>query len=169
MPPEAPATPALALPAGYLSPHFSLAELTRSDIAERYGLTNEPGFDELRSLRRLAAFLELVRQLLGGKPILVSSGYRSPQVNTIVGGSASSRHMLGLGADFICPRFGTPLQVCHAIARSVLAEQLDELIFEGTWVHLALPPEGTAPRRYVGTAVFRKGAKPQYRKGLPQP
>lgn len=168
MPPEAPATPALALPAGYFSPHFSLAELTRSDIAERYGLTNEPGIDEMRNLRRLANFLELVRQLLGGRPILVSSGYRSRQVNTIVGGSASSRHMDGLAADFIAPRFGTPLQVCQAIARSELVDQLDELIFEGTWVHLALPPSGIAPRRYVGTAVFRKGLKPEFIKGLPK-
>lgn len=168
MPAEAPATPALALPAGYLSPHFSLAELTRSEFAERYGLTNEPGLEELRNLRRLAAFMELVRQLLDSRPILVSSGYRSQQVNTIAGGSANSRHMAGLAADFICPRFGTPLQVCQAIAASTLVDLVDELIFEGTWVHLALPPDGTAPRRYVGTAVFRKGLKPTFTKGLPQ-
>lgn len=154
------------LPHGYLTPHFSLAEMTASATAARRGLNNAPGPDALANLRRTAELLEDVKRLLGNVPVLVSSGYRSPVVNKLIKGSRNSAHMRGLAADFIAPRYGTPLQICKAIEGSALWFY-DQLIFEGTWVHIALPPAGVPPRRESLTAVFKPGRPATYLKGLP--
>lgn len=147
-----------------LSPHFSLAELTVSQAAERAGLRNIPVGTALDNLARLALFLEQVRTLLFNSPILVSSAYRSPAVNGLVGGSFMSAHMKGLAADFIAPKYGTPKQICEAIRDSSLA--FDQLIYEGTWVHVAIPESGRNARRDSLTAVFRYGQATQYLKGI---
>lgn len=147
-----------------LSPHFTVAELTVSQAAVRAGLRNMPIGTALDNLARLALFLESVRGLLFNAPILVSSGYRSPAVNNLVGGSHKSAHMRGLAADFIAPKYGRPKAICEAIQGSSL--QFDQLILEGNWVHLAVPAPGAIPRREVLTAVFRGGMAPQYLRGL---
>ena len=146
------------------SPNFSLAELTVSQAAERAGLRNLPVGVALDNLARLALFLEQVRGLLFNAPILVSSGYRSPTVNGLVGGSLQSAHMKGLAADFIAPKYGRPKAICEAIRDSSL--QFDQLIFEGTWVHVAIPAAGQIPRRECLTARFRPGQSTQYLKGI---
>lgn len=147
-----------------LTPHFSLAELTVSQTAVRAGLPNEPVGTALHSLQRLAQFLEQVRSLLFNSPILVSSAYRSPAVNGLVGGSFMSAHMKGLAADFIAPKYGTPKQICEAIRDSHL--QFDQLIYEGTWVHVSIPEAGRSARRDSLTAVFRGGQATQYLRGI---
>jgi hypothetical protein len=121
-----------------LSEHFSLAELTVSDKARRLGLDNTPPSDILARLKTSAAQLERVRELLGGKPIQVTSGYRAPAVNSAVGGEKASAHLLGWAFDFICPAFGLPLEICARIQRSALT--FDQLIEEGTWVHISFDP-----------------------------
>ena len=130
-----------------LSEHFSIEEMTASQSAARLGLDNTPPAEMVAALNRTAQLLEEVRALLGGKPVLVSSGYRSPAVNRAVGGAANSAHMLGCAADFTCPAFGSPLEVCRAIAGSDIV--FDQLIHEfRAWVHIAWAP---APRRQVLT------------------
>lgn len=133
-----------------LNPNFSLAELTVSQAAARAGLRNVPVGTALANLHRLALFLEQVRSLLFNAPILVSSGFRSPAVNNLVGGSLSSAHMQGLAADFIAPKYGRPKVIAEALRDSALP--FDQLIFEGTWVHVAIAATGAAPRRDVLTA-----------------
>ena len=148
-----------------LSPHFSLAELTVSNSGARAGLRNIPVGDALTNLERLARTLEQVRALLYGAPILVSSGYRSPAINGLIGGSLSSAHMRGLAADFIAPKYGRPKAIAEAIRDSAI--QFDQLIFEGTWVHLGLAEKTAAPRRQVLTAVFGgAGQKTRYLAGI---
>ncbi|HKR44555.1 MAG TPA: D-Ala-D-Ala carboxypeptidase family metallohydrolase [Paraburkholderia sp.] len=146
-----------------LSPHFSLDELIQSETATRHGISNQPGPAELDNLVRLADVLELVRTLLRGRPMLISSGYRAPGVNRLVGGAPNSDHMSGRAADFICPGFGSPLHVCRAIDASI---PFDQLIFEGTWVHLSIPAEGRDARRQVLTAHIGSGPV-TYTSGLP--
>lgn len=116
-----------------MSPHFSLAELTVTTT----GLPNIPDAVSRGNLARLAEALELVRAALGGRAMLISSAYRSPSVNAAVGGRATSAHMVGLAADFTCPSFGSPLDVCITIAAAGL--EFDQLIHEyGRWVHLGI-------------------------------
>ena len=146
------------------SPNFSLAELTVSQAAARAGLRNVPVGTALDNLARLSLFLEGVRSLLFNAPILVSSGYRSPAVNNLVGGAHNSAHMQGLAADFIAPKYGRPKAICEAIRDSSL--QFDQLIFEGTWVHVAIPAAGQIPRCEVLTAQFGGGRPARYLKGI---
>lgn len=129
-----------------LSRHFTLAQLTRSDTARRRGIDNTPPEDLLPNLRRLAAGLDEVRDLLG-HPLRITSGYRCPALNEAVGGTARSQHSQGQAADFICPGFGGPLQIAQAIAASSI--DFDQCILEfDSWVHLSFSP---TPRRRVLT------------------
>jgi zinc D-Ala-D-Ala carboxypeptidase len=135
-----------------LTPNFTLAEFTDSQTAARKGLNNVPpmGSPERANLTRTAEVMEKVRTILGDKPILVSSGYRSPQVNAAVGGSKSSAHMSGLAVDFSCPGFGTPKAICHKLHSHMKELGVDQLIHEyDTWVHLGLT--GGTPRHQALT------------------
>lgn len=154
------------LPPGWLSPNFTLAELTASQEAARRGIDNTPGPDELANLFTLAACLEDIRTLCGNVPLLPSSGFRCKRLNRAIGSSDTSAHVLGLACDFAVPRFGTPLQVAHLVATKG-PWFIDQVIFEGTWVHVGLAPRGTKPRRQVLTAVFRPGKRTTYQQGLP--
>jgi hypothetical protein len=122
-----------------LSPHFSLEEFIMSQTASRAGLDNTPDARILVNLRRTANYMEYVREMLGGKAILISSGYRSPAVNRAVGGVPDSAHMLGHAVDFICPSFGSPLTICRHLAGTPTV-LFDQLIQEGTWVHISFDP-----------------------------
>lgn len=144
-----------------LSMHFSLAELVASQTAVRKGIDNTPSAVEVENLRRLAQVLETVRDLLGGVPIQISSGYRCPALNQAIGGSQTSVHCKGLAADFVAPRFGAPLEVATAIRDSGLP--YDQLIHEyGRWVHLGLADDGMPPRREV-LSFFGNGYLPGLR------
>lgn len=135
-----------------LTEHFTLEELTFSDYAVRKGLDNTPQNDAvLANLKVLAQGLEKVRALLN-KPVKINSGFRSPAVNVAIGGTLKSHHCLGLAADFVCPSFGTPREICSAIMRSDI--QYDQLIYEGTWVHLSFAP---SMRRQNLHAHFKNG------------
>lgn len=154
------------VPAGplKLSPNFYLAELTVSETAERRGIANQPDTLALANLFKVAALLEQVRKAVGDKIVLVSSGYRGPELNAAVGGSKDSDHMRGEAADFRVPSFGSPLQVCRAIADSGI--KFGQLIWEGTWVHISIP-DGSARDGEILTAHFTPGKKTTYTKGLP--
>ena len=138
-----------------LSPHFSLAELTASQTAARKGLGNTPDAVVKNNLTITAANLEKVRELLN-HPIIISSGYRSPAVNRAVGGAATSAHTKGWAVDFICPGFGSPVQVVEKLKSSDLI--FDQIIEEGTWVHISFAP---TMRKQVMKASFKNG-KPTY-------
>ena len=120
-----------------LSPHFTLEELTASEYAVRNGINNEPPWPIVENLRILAAHLEGVRAALGNRPIIITSGYRSPELNEAIGGSPRSKHMQGFAADFICPSYGAPFEICQRIIDDGLA--YDQLIHEyGQWVHYGI-------------------------------
>jgi zinc D-Ala-D-Ala carboxypeptidase len=142
-----------------LTEHFTLEEFTDSQTAARKGIHNVPpaGSQELKNIRLTAETLEQVRTLLGDKPILVSSGYRSPQVNAAVGGSKSSAHMSGLAVDFSCPGFGTPRAICKKLEPHMKALRVDQLIHEfDTWVHLGL---SAGPPRAMALTIDNKGTR----------
>lgn len=142
-----------------LTPHFTLEEFTDSQTAARKGLHNIPSesSQERKNLQRTAETMEKVRVILGDKPILISSGYRSPQVNAAVGGSKNSAHVNGLAVDFSCPGFGTPKQICKALEPHMKDLGIDQLIHEyDSWVHLGLT--GGTPRHQALT-IDTKGTR----------
>jgi zinc D-Ala-D-Ala carboxypeptidase len=140
-----------------LSENFSLEELTASETAARKGIDNTPSEKVIDNLKRLAAALQEVRALLNHRAILISSGYRSPELNQAVGGSATSDHCKGLAADFICPSYGTPNDIVRAIAASGLS--FKQVIREfDKWVHLAIEEEGQEPRKQA-LIIDREGTR----------
>lgn len=140
----------------WLSPHFALDEMIVSQEGARRNIDNSPPADVLAALKRTAQGLEEVRVRLGGVPILVSSGYRSPALNKAIGGARNSQHMRGEAADFTAPRFGTPRAIVDALADS--AVPFDQLIHEfGRWVHISFV--ATNPRREV-LAIDASGTRP---------
>ena len=135
-----------------LSEHFSLDEFTASQTATRQGIKNTPSAAVVENLRMLAALLEQIRTLLGDRSIHISSGYRSLALNRYIGSHDTSAHIRGYASDFTCPAFGTPIEVAKEIAESNL--KFDQLIYEGTWVHISCDPQN---RRQLLTARFKDG------------
>lgn len=142
-----------------LTDHFTLDELVASQVAVRRGIDNKPTIPVVRNLSRLAETLERVRALVG-QPLVVSSGYRCPDLNRWVGGSSTSAHTLGLAADITCPGVA-PRELAKRIAASDI--EFDQVIFEGAWVHLGLA--AGAQRRQLLTARF-DGGRATYQAGI---
>lgn len=119
-----------------LTEHFTLDEFLVSAEAARRGIDNTPSTEALLNLSNTAKHMEVVRALLGDRPIVVQSGFRSKALNdALPGSSKTSDHMLGLAVDFICPAFGSVRQVFDAIRKSGI--EFDQLIVEfGSWVHI---------------------------------
>ncbi len=137
-----------------LSEHFTLDEFTHSQVAIRIGASNDPPLELLPNLKRTAQGLEAVRELLGGLPIHVSSGYRSPMVNNMVGSKPSSQHLLGQAVDFTCPAFGTPEQIMRRIVSSGI--EYDQCLLEfNSWVHISFNEK---PRRQA-LVIDRNGTR----------
>jgi hypothetical protein len=147
-----------------LSPNFHLSEFEASEIADRFGYDNKATPGVVKELTRLCGLMEAVRVALGAKPISINSGYRSPTLNSAVGGAKSSAHIEGRACDFICPQYGTPLEICQRLSSAGIA--FDQLIQEGgRWVHIQIAKAGAEPRKQVLTAKFTKG-KATYSEGL---
>lgn len=85
----------------YLSPHFSLKEMTDSQTAVKYGIANVPSEQEIENLRRLCqGTLEPLREALQ-LPVVITSGFRTKALNDkLAHSSERSQHMQGQAADF---------------------------------------------------------------------
>jgi uncharacterized protein YcbK (DUF882 family) len=129
-----------------LSENFSLEELTNSETAARNNWDNTPNATELANLVRLAAFLEEVKTVLGGKPVMINSAFRSKMVNDAVGSRDSSQHRIGCAADIRVPSM-TPDEVVKAVIESGIG--YDQIIREfDRWTHISIPnTAGGTPRR----------------------
>jgi hypothetical protein len=143
-----------------LTDHFDLEEFTRSETATAKGIKNDPSAAQLTNLKKLANALEKVRSLVG-KPITISSGYRSQELNKAVGGVSTSKHTQGLAADIVVAGM-TPKELATLISNSSI--DYDQCILEfGRWVHFGLST--TSFRREDLTAT-KKNGKTVYLKGL---
>ena len=143
-----------------LSNSFTLEQLTFSETAERKGLDNTPTPEQEANLVDLAQALERIQSLLGS-PLVIHSGFRSPKVNAAVGGSATSSHMEGYAADILCDGFGSPLEVCKAIAGSGIP--FDQIIWEyKRWCHFSIDPR----MRGKKTTAYLLNGKPEYVDGF---
>ena len=150
-----------------LSQNFWLNELVKSSTADRLGISNEPGIEEIVNLTVLVNHvLQPVREHFG--VITNNSGYRSPELNSKIGGSKTSQHCNGEAADF--EQLGTP----NAEVATWISNELDfdQLILEfytkgkpnSGWVHCSFKKDGSN-RQKIMTAL-RVKKKIVYRDGL---
>ena len=136
-----------------LSEHFKLAELCKTSVRTADG--NIPSHAAIENLKRLSGWLEMLRSEWnnrygdGDDPIIINSGYRSPQVNKAVGGVATSNHLTGCAVDIRV--LGMEQLLRYAVILLDISDEsqepFDELLMErnakGTyWLHFAVRPEG---------------------------
>jgi hypothetical protein len=140
-----------------LSAHFTLEEMTRSEYASRHGLSNDPEQPQIENLKRTCALLEQVRNLVG-KPIIVTSGYRSPEVNSAIGGSKNSQHCLGCAADIRALNLSADELILRVIGSDI---KYDQIIKEfDSWVHISVPNNSSAKPRMQRLIIDKKGTRP---------
>jgi putative chitinase len=143
-----------------LTEHFTLEELTHTEHRE---LENTPNETELANLKRLAEFLETVKTVLGGKPIMVNSAFRSKAVNDAVGSKDTSQHRVGCAADLRVPSM-TPDEVVKAIIASGIG--YDQVIREfsdpvkgGGWTHVSIPNKLFDSPRKQALIIDKQGTR----------
>jgi hypothetical protein len=137
-----------------LSEHFSLEELTATSHRQ---FDNTPNASEMANLVRLAAFLEEVKTVLGGKPVMINSGFRSKAVNDSVGSRDTSQHRIGCAADIRVPGM-TPNEVVKAIIAADIG--YDQLIREfDAWTHISVPDMPSRPPRKQALIIDKQGTR----------
>ena len=137
-----------------LSEHFTLEELTATSHRE---FDNTPKASELANLMRLAALLEQVKTVLGGKPVMINSGFRSKQVNDSVGSKDTSQHRIGCAADIRIPGM-TPDEVVKAIIASDIG--YDQIIREfDSWTHISVPNTTADKPRKQALIIDKAGTR----------
>ena len=131
-----------------LSEHFELGELTKT----KTGISNVPNEEQVNNLKRLCGWLEKLRKRWndlygdGDDPIIINSGFRSPEVNKAVGGATLSNHLTGCAVDIRC--IGIEQAIRYATLLLDISdlnhEDFDELIIErkgySYWIHFAVRP-----------------------------
>ena len=126
-----------------LSPHFTLEEFSRSDIALRHGIDNSVPPELMQNAIQTAMMLERIRVHLISQrgrpvPIILSSGYRCAQVNRLAGSGQGSDHVRAMAADWAAPEFGSPLDICRALVPVVSLLNIGQLAYEfGSWIHVS--------------------------------
>ena len=137
-----------------LTEHFTLEELTVTSHRE---FDNTPNDTEITNLTRLAEFLEQVKIVLGNKPVMINSAFRSKQVNDSVGSKDSSQHRVGCAADIRVPGM-TPNQVIQTIMQSDI--QYDQIIREfDSWTHISIPNNPNDTPRKQALIIDRQGTR----------
>lgn len=141
-----------------LSTNFTLEELTRSEAADRNGWDNTPNEQETANLRRLAELLQQVKTAVGGKPVMINSGFRSKKVNDSVGSKDTSQHRLGCAADIRVPGM-KPREVVEACIASRI--EFDQIILEfASWTHISVPNTPEAAPRNSKLIIDKQGVRP---------
>ena len=135
-----------------ITENFTLEELTISQNAARAGISNTPGEAEQANLEWLCIkILEPIHKNKG--KVIVNSGYRSPEVNKLIGGVATSQHCHGQAADIVVPNMSVE-ELFAWISSTELP--FDQVIQEfGTWVHVSYSRDKT--RRQLLRAVSKAG------------
>ena len=137
-----------------LSEHFSLAELTKTSV----NIENVPSEAQVENLKRVCRWLERLRKRWNDKygdgddPIIINSGFRSPEVNKAVGGVPTSNHLTGCAVDIRCIGMDQALRYASILLdiSDMSREDFDELLIEQrrnvVWIHFAVRPWGNRRR-----------------------
>jgi hypothetical protein len=149
-----------------ISKHLSLAEVSRSETAKRRGINNTPNGEHLENFKKLAEnIFEPIREHFG-VPIHISSGYRSKELNSAIGGSSTSQHCQGEAIDIDMD--GSKGGVTNKMVFDFIKDNLvfDQMIWEfGTdknpdWVHVSY--ESTGKQRKQILKAVKSGGKTSY-------
>ena len=145
-----------------LSEHFTLAEMCKTSVKTADG--NIPSHVHIENLKRVCEWLERLRDEWnrrygeGNDPIIINSGYRSPQVNKAVGGAANSNHLTGCAVDIHVSGMEQLIRYAAILLdiSDERQEDFDELLIEKSaksiWVHFAVRPEGNRMKiRFIQT------------------
>ena len=126
-----------------LTKHFSLSELASSPTAQKHGINNTPNGAIIDNLIIVCEGLEVIRKE-AGLPIVITSGYRSPELNKLVGGSKNSQHCEGQAVDFSIP--GISIEDTFQLIKRLVKEgklNVDQCIQEfDRWVHCSFVYKG---------------------------
>jgi zinc D-Ala-D-Ala carboxypeptidase len=142
-----------------LSQHFTVAEFTASDTAARKGIDNSLPAALLPNAQETAEMMEKIRSVLGGKPIIITSGYRSAVLNAAIGSSNASDHPKACAVDFRCPEFGTPYEVAKHLSTKIDSLGIGQLIAEfGQWIHVSTRMPGKVINRVI--TISARGTEP---------
>ena len=143
-----------------ISENFTLDEFLISQTAERHGISMTPTRQVAINIRRLVeTCLQPLREALD-TPIVISSGYRPQELNTLIGGSDTSAHMMGRAADFRAIGM-SPYEVCEKVVELDLP--FDQVIHEfGRWVHLGIAQHN----RKEALTAYRADGRTRYVNGL---
>ena len=122
-----------------LVPHFSLEELTTTSLAKYKSKNFVEAQQNMGRMYQLAGFAERVREIIG-QPLIITSGYRCEELNSAVGGSATSQHLLCEAIDIVCNRLSVK-SLFDRIKKSDL--KYEQMIIEtnaagSTWLHLGI-------------------------------
>lgn len=146
-----------------LSPHFTLGEMIRSEIASKHGISNIPDSETIERMKIVCCrILEPVRDHFG-IPFSPNSGYRSKELNRLLRGSETSQHMLGQAVDFELPGISN-YDLAHWVSTELI---YDQLILENHipgkpdsgWVHCSIVSGKTNRMQCltIGGGVTRSG------------
>ena len=149
-----------------LSKNFSLAEMIKSQTAERKDINNNPNEDNIENLQRLCEHvLQPVRDHYG-KVVSVSSGFRSPELCVAIGSSTTSQHASGQAADFEI--YGVSnMELADYIADNL---DFDQLILEfwkpeepnSGWVHCSYKGADNNRKEYL--RAIKSNGRTSYQK-----
>ena len=132
-----------------LTPHFTLGELTKTSVK----IDNVPNEEQVKNLKRLCGWLEQLRRRWnnlygeGDDPIIINSGFRSPEVNKAVGGATLSNHLTGCAVDIRCIGIEQAIRYASLLLdiSDLNKEDFDELLIEQKahiiWIHFAVRPK----------------------------
>ena len=145
-----------------LSEHLDLSEVTRSNEAKRKGISNMPTPEHIENFKKLAEnIFEPIRKHFG-VPIMISSGYRSKELNKAIGGATTSQHLLGQAIDIDMD--GTSKGVTNKMVFDYIKANLnfDQLIneFDYSWVHVSYNPTGKQRKQILD--AIKVGGKTSY-------
>lgn len=138
----------------YKPKYFTLEELLKSDKALSSKVPNLPSWEVIEHLLELAEFLDQLRAAYG-KPIYVSSGFRCPRLNTLVGGVPNSVHQKGYAADV----YATDIAGFISFIKSwAPGKAFDQIIIETSktsrWIHIGIRNnKGEQRRKLFSMAV----------------
>jgi len=136
-----------------LTPDFNLDEFTVSQAAERFGYNNTPSEEVISNLKELCVkVLQPLREIVR-VPVIISSGYRCPSVNAVIGGYYNSQHLEGKAADFLIPSL-TLIESFNDVYKNL---PFDQLIFEfGRWIHVSYNGAENRKQAMISTKVSGK-------------